>query len=268
MGCELPGEKTHVDQNKARAAYSALDVEMSARVHAERAEGGHGEAHSTVGGHLKTVVFGGLDGILTSFAIVASCAGSNLSAQTVLLLGACNILADALAMGVGEYLSSKSDTEYARLEKSREEWELRNHPEGEVEEMVDLYVGRGMARDDATKVMETMAKYPGLFVDMMMVEELGLEVPSDDANWESFRDGCLMFCAFVAFGSMPLVGYVVVPRLLGETEEHQLFLAACAVTGTTLFLLGAAKASFVAGNPVRLGSETLALGATCAAVAY
>ena len=58
--------------------------------------------------HLKTVVFGGLDGILTSFAIVASCAGSSLSARTVLLLGACNILADALAMGVGEYLSSKS----------------------------------------------------------------------------------------------------------------------------------------------------------------
>ena len=67
-----PNEKSHVDRSQAQAAYSALDVEASARAHASRVDGGHDEAHSKVGGQLKTIVFGGLDGILTSFAIVSS----------------------------------------------------------------------------------------------------------------------------------------------------------------------------------------------------
>ena len=75
---------------------------------------------SAVGGRLKTIVFGGLDGILTCFAIVSSCAGSDMSPRVVLLLGACNILADALAMGVGEYLSSRSYNSYVLREKERE----------------------------------------------------------------------------------------------------------------------------------------------------
>jgi len=107
-------EMTHVDKRKAQAAYSALDVDASAATHATRVSGGHDEDHSNVGSRLKTLVFGGLDGILTSFAIVSSCAGSEMDARVVLLLGACNILADALAMGVGEYLSTKSSDEHAR----------------------------------------------------------------------------------------------------------------------------------------------------------
>ena len=165
----MPCERTHVDKGQAQAAYSALDVEASARAHASRVDGGHDEAHSKVGGQLKTIVFGGLDGILTSFAIVSSCAGSGLTSRVVLLLGACNILADAMAMGVGEYLSTKSSDEYARRERAREDWELRNHPEGEVEEMVEIYVQRGMSREDAQVVISTMAKYHDFFVDVMMV---------------------------------------------------------------------------------------------------
>ena len=171
-----PNERSHVDRGQAQAAYSALDVEASARAHASRVDGGHDEAHSKVGGQLKTIVFGGLDGILTSFAIVSSCAGSGLTSRVVLLLGACNILADAMAMGVGEYLSTKSSDEYARRERAREDWELRNHPEGEVEEMVEIYVQRGMSREDAQVVISTMAKYHDFFVDVMMVRSRRFEV--------------------------------------------------------------------------------------------
>lgn len=74
-------------------------------------------------------MFGGLDGILTSFAIVAGSAGAQLSVPAVLAIGISNVLADALAMGVGEYLSSKSEEEYTREERSREEWEFDNFPE-------------------------------------------------------------------------------------------------------------------------------------------
>ena len=71
---------------------------------------------------------------MASSRLLPSCrrAPAQDSHRVVLLLGACNILADAMAMGVGEYLSTKSSDEYARRERAREDWELRNHPEGEV----------------------------------------------------------------------------------------------------------------------------------------
>jgi DNA damage-binding protein 1 len=261
-------EHTHVDRGQAQSAYSALDVDASARAHASRVEGGHDEDHSKVGGQLKTIIFGGLDGILTSFAIVSSCAGSGLTSRVVLLLGACNILADAMAMGVGEYLSTKSSDEFARRERAREDWELRNHPEGEVEEMVEIYVQRGMSAEDARTVITTMAKYHDFFVDVMMVEELGLFVPEANASLEAAKDGLLMFAAFVVFGTAPLFGYLLTPLVITQPTEHQLFLAACAVTAVTLFALGAAKSRFVQQSAWRLGVETLALGALCASVAY
>ncbi len=67
----------------------------------------HDEAHNSLGDYLKGVVFGGLDGILTSFAIVAGAAGGKMSWEVVLVLGFSNIFADAISMGVGEYLSSQ-----------------------------------------------------------------------------------------------------------------------------------------------------------------
>jgi VIT1/CCC1 family predicted Fe2+/Mn2+ transporter len=89
------------------------------------------------------MVFGAMDGILTSFGIVASIFGSDLSAKTVILLGFSNVIADGIAMGVGDSLSTKAENDHALAEKKREEWEYDNCREGEVKEMVDLYVEKG-----------------------------------------------------------------------------------------------------------------------------
>lgn len=147
------------------------------------------EHHKSEGGLLKPMIFGGLDGILTSFAIVAGAAGGNLSAGVVLILGFSNIFADALAMGVGEFLSSKAENEWILSERRREEWELENFPEGEIKEMVELYMMKGMNREDAETVITTMAKYKDFFVNVMMTQELQLQVPEDDHVSESFREG-------------------------------------------------------------------------------
>jgi VIT1/CCC1 family predicted Fe2+/Mn2+ transporter len=125
---------------------------------------------------LKPVIFGGLDGILTSFAIVAGAAGGGLSPQVVLILGISNIFADALSMGVGEFLSSKAENEWILSERQREEWEMDNYPEGEVSEMIEIFEEKGLTNADAKVVVETMAKYKDFFVDVMMMHELDLQV--------------------------------------------------------------------------------------------
>jgi hypothetical protein len=145
--------------------------------------------HQAEGGFLKPLIFGGLDGILTSFAIVAGAAGGNMPVPVVLVLGFSNIFADALAMGVGEFLSSKAENEWILSERRRESWEMENYPEGEIREMIDIYVERGMSLEDATVCIQTMAKYKDFFVDIMMTEELGLQVPEEDHKMESMKEG-------------------------------------------------------------------------------
>lgn len=252
----------------ARQAYEGQDVEASRNYHDTRVMQQSDEHHKTEGGLLKPMIFGGLDGILTSFAIVAGAAGGNLSSGVVLILGFSNIFADALSMGVGEFLSSKAENEWILSEKRREEWELENYPDGEIREMVELYMLKGMSQSDAELVIKTMAKYKDFFVDIMMTQELQLQVPEDDHVKESFREGVIMFCSFAFFGALPLVGYVVFPAAFPHMSEDQLFFSACIVTGIVLFFLGSVKSTFCASHWFSSGMETLLLGGACATVAF
>lgn len=252
----------------ARQAFEGADARASRAYHESKNGGESTEAHQTEGGLLKPIIFGGLDGILTSFAIVAGAAGGNLSPNVVLVLGFSNIFADALSMGVGEFLSSKANNEWILSERARENWEMENYPEGEIGEMIDIYKERGMTQEDAELVIKTMAKYKDFFVDIMMTQELELQVPPEDHVKESLQEGLIMFLSFAAFGALPLLGYVIIPAMNPNLESSELFLAACIVTGIVLFLMGLLKSKFCAKNWVYCGVETLLLGGACATVAY
>mmetsp|Transcript_11651 Transcript_11651/g.24563 ORF Transcript_11651/g.24563 Transcript_11651/m.24563 type:complete len:279 (-) Transcript_11651:2657-3493(-) len=261
-------EATALVPDGARKAYDGLDTEASKNFHDTRHAVQSTEMHQTEGGFLKPLIFGGLDGILTSFAIVAGAAGGSMPVPVVLVLGFSNIFADALAMGVGEFLSSKAENEWILSERRRENWEMENYPEGEIKEMIDIYVDRGMKHEDAKLVIETMAKYKDFFVDIMMTEELNLQVPEEDHKTESMKEGVVMFCSFASFGSLPLLGYVLIPLAFPNLGEEILFTTACVVTGMVLFLMGCVKSNFSASHWFTCGLETLLLGGACATAAY
>lgn len=191
-----------------------------------------------------------------------------MSPQVVLILGFSNIFADALSMGVGEFLSSNATNEWILSERRREVWELENYPQGEIQEMVDIYVSKGMTEEDAASVINTMAKYKDFFVDVMMMQELELQVPDDDHVQASMREGLVMFLSFASFGAMPLLGYVIIPASFPHLGEQYLFLSACVVTALVLFLMGSVKSWFSSQNWFHTGLETLLLGGTCATVAF
>lgn len=223
------------------------------------------EAHAGAGGkYVKSLVFGGLDGIITTFAVVAASKGGSLSTEIVLLMGFANLFADGLSMGFGDFLSSKAEHEYATTEKKREKWEFDNFPEGEKREMVEIYMQRGMKEEDATTIIETMSKYEDIFVDVMMVEELGLMPPEEES---SFMNGLVTFVAFSLFGFVPLMPYLI-GRLAKSGSEDALFVSACALTAFTLFSLGAAKAKFTNQAQVKSGFFMLMNGGLAAICAY
>lgn len=272
---ESDGSSDGGKRASARLAYESGNTDASRRYHESKTavadDPEHTDEepwHQSAGGLLQPVIFGGLDGILTSFAIVAGAAGGGISVSAVLVLGFSNIFADALSMGVGEFLSSKANNEWILSEREREEWEMANFREGEIREMIEIYVNKGLTLEDATIVIETMAKYENFFVDIMMQQELELQVPDSNHVEQSMKEGFVMFCSFAFFGAMPLLGYVIIPLLFPDLEPIYLFKSACVVTALVLFLLGSIKSNFSRSNWFLSGLETLLLGGTCATVAF
>ena len=197
--------------------------------------------------HIKSVVFGGLDGIITTFSVIAAGAGANLDGRIIVLMGFANLVSDGISMGLGDYFSEKSENEYIRGEKKREGWEMENNPDGEVQEMIEIFTDdKKMDPDDAAEIIKTYAKYPGQFVDFMMVNELELGVPDDDDS-DLWRQGVITMLSFWLFGAVPILAFIFAD-ILGATTEFR-FIVDCIVTLCALGLLGAGKAK-VNNSPV------------------
>ena len=246
----------------AKEAHNNNDIEASKAAHDAKVS--HSEDHSKVGGYIKSIVFGGLDGIITTFAVVAGAAGGGLSVDVILILGFSSVFADAVSMGVGDALSTKAENEYILAEKRREEWELENYPEGEIEEMIDLYESKGLPRQDAETVIKIMAKHKDFFVNVMMAEELELQVPDEDDN--PWVEGGVTFASFVFFGTIPLLAYAIFYSV--ELYDSERFIVACCLTGVCLFSLGVTKSRFTGQKWYYAGSEIFLLGSAVAGLAY
>jgi VIT1/CCC1 family predicted Fe2+/Mn2+ transporter len=183
-------------------------------------------------------------------------------------MGFANLIADGISMGFGDYLSSRAEIDYALNEKKRETWELQNYPEGEKKEMVEIYMNKGMTEEEATTIIDVFARHEELFVDLMMVEELGLEVPDEDAT--PWKEGVVTFLSFLCFGSVPLWMYVIFKLAdpSGSLSGNMMFGLTCLVTALTMFLLGVFKAKVTKQQWWKSGLFMLVNGSIAAAAAY
>jgi VIT1/CCC1 family predicted Fe2+/Mn2+ transporter len=250
--------------DKAKEAFRNRDIEASVAAHSPGARAAAAAERHTQGQgrYIKSVVYGGLDGIITTFAVVAGVAGAALSAGIVLIMGFANLIADGISMAIGDYLSSKSEREYQNAERTREAWEVEHYPEGEKKELVEIYTAKGIPAEDAAAMVSILAKNPKAWIDIMMVEELGI-IGSDESP---LANAAATFFSFVVFGFIPLLTYVlaaVVPFLHAHT-----FPIAAALTGATLFALGAVKVRITGKNWLLSGLETFVIGGITAAAAY
>ena len=272
------------------AAFERGDAAASAAVHAKRmassaaasplsatvplagagaAVAGAKEDHgSSATDYIKSVVFGGLDGIITTFAIVASVQGAQQGLNVVLITGVAKLLGDGLAMGLGDAISEGAEISHIRQERKREAWEYANHAEGEVREMVEIYKTKGFSEEEARTVIRTMTKrpeYADYFVDHMVLQELGLVVPDADAN--PWWDGLVTFVSFMFFGIIPLLPYTAFYSLNYTSPGGTIGICA-AVTIVTLFALGALQAYIIRQNILVQGLLMAINGSAAAAAAY
>lgn len=250
--------------DEARDAFKKGDAAGSAAAHqsdriARAAQEEHGgTSHQYIG----DMVYGGLDGIITTFAVVSGVAGAQLGPEIVLILGLANLLADGFSMGTGAYLSSKSEQEYYDREWQREAWEVEHFPDGERAELYEVYRSQGYSEDDARNLVDIHSRHPKLWVRAMMVDELGLLEDERKPMYSALAT----FVAFLIAGAVPLLVYFL--GLVVPVAPALAFPISLGLSGLALFVLGAAKVLITKGNVFRNGIEMLLVGGLAASVAY
>lgn len=251
--------------DKAKEAFKKKDPEAMRRAHSlgiTRDVKALEEHKSGQGQFIKSIIYGGLDGIVTTFAVVAGVAGADLAASVVLIMGFANLIADGLSMAIGDFISTRSENEYNAAERKREEWEVRHYPEGEKIELRELYEDKGLAPEDAEKIVDIISRNHKAWVDIMMVEELGIIEETDSP----LKNAVATFLSFVTFGFIPILAFVL--TRIFPSIRIPAFPTACVLTGLTLFTLGAFKVKITDKNWFLSGIEMLVVGSIAAAAAY
>ncbi|GFE54527.1 integral membrane protein protein [Babesia ovis] len=156
---------------------------------------------------IKVIVFGGLDGILTMFAVVSGCAGAAISPVQTICVTIGTLLASAFSMGHGEFISCKAERDFMEAERIREEKEVAEKPEMEKKEMYDIYTGRyNFSPADAQQLVDLTFRNEAFFLRHMMAEELGILLTKDELT--PLKRGVIMFGSYCLLGSFPLIGFV------------------------------------------------------------
>jgi len=285
----LAAVPAHLRSMAARSAYQQADLEGSRLAHETmaRARSTLSQQNSGVGASqpdsvlemahqdskplgdiMKPLIFGGLDGLNTTFAVVAGACGADLALAHVLVMGFVCLFAGAFSMGLGECTSAKAEREFQLCERDRESWEMENYPEGEISEMVDIYKQKGMSEEDAQIIISTMAKYTEPFIDHMMVEELGILPPKDT---DAQNDGLVMFASFATFGLVPLISFMVIRASWGtEDQEHKgtAFVVSCVLSLLAFLVLGTLAANHRKQSTFSSCLKMLFNGLISGAVAY
>jgi vacuolar iron transporter family protein len=206
--------------------------------------------------YLRDWVYGGIDGAVTTFAIVAGVTGANLSVKTILILGLANVIADGFSMAASNYSGTKAEKdEYDQL-RDLEIRQIEVDPEGEREEVRQAYRLKGFEGADLDRAVEIITADRERWIESMMTDEWGMRT----APREPVKSGVNTFLAFMVCGVVPLLPFVF------RTENP--FLFASILTALVFFAIGSVKSRWSLTVWWRSGLETLGIGLAAAALAY
>ena len=216
-----------------------------------------GQSHRGVGGgNLRAAVFGANDGLISNASLIMGIAGATSDSRMILLTGVAGVLAGALSMASGEFVSVRSQRELYEHQILLEQNELDEYPDEEAEELALIYAARGMNIDEARVVAHKMLADPKHALDVLAREELGLNPDDLGSAWGAAG---FSFACFAAGALVPLL-----PFLIGVGG----LVASAALTGTALFGLGALISLFTGRRALRGGVRMLGIGAGAAGLTY
>jgi vacuolar iron transporter family protein len=209
--------------------------------------------------HVSDAVLGGIDGCVTTFAVVSGAAGAGFPSSVAIVLGLANLFADGFSMAVSNFESTRSQGEFIAHTRRTEAAHIREVPEGEREEIRQIFRRKGFSGEVLERIVDTISADPNVWIDTMLVEEYGLRKEAP----QPWRAAIVTFGAFIVVGAVPLAPFLV-PGL-GMTRQFYLSggLAACVFAG-----IGMLKSAVFRQPMLRAGLTTLASGGAAASIAY
>ncbi len=195
-----------------------------------------GERHRGMsGGNLRAAVFGANDGLISNAALIMGVAGSGASTGTLLTTGIAGLLAGALSMAAGEYVSVRSQREMYEYQIALERDELAAYPDEEAEELALIYQARGIDLEQARSMSRSLLERPEQALDALAREELGLNPDDLGSPWAA---ALFSFGAFATGAVLPLV------PLMAGLDGHAAIVGSALMTVGSLAALGLAISLF------------------------
>jgi VIT1/CCC1 family predicted Fe2+/Mn2+ transporter len=233
-------------------------------IHALRAEHGADRIHERLSAqpahsYLRDAVLGGIDGCVTTFAVVAGSVGAQFSGTVIVVLGFANLLADGFSMAAGNYLGTKSQQQEIENARREENHHIDHVPAGEREEIRQIFARKGFSGKTLEDIVDGITSNRELWVNTMVTEELGLPLESPSP----VRAALATFGAFVTVGLVPLL-----PFLVDSLADGSRFRSSAVLTGLAFFGVGVLKGRALGHSLLRSGLETLLIGGGAASVSY
>jgi vacuolar iron transporter family protein len=259
----------HFGPRSVRGVLAAMKLRGLSLYSAPSARPGHvmptsasevGARHrSSVGGNLRAAVFGINDGLVSNTSLVLGVAGAGAQGAPVLITGAAGLLAGALSMAAGEYVSVRSQRDMYEYQIALEREEVAEYPQEEAEELALIYEARGVEIEQARAMSRDLLSRPEHALDVLAREELGLNPDDLGSPW---RAALSSFLAFAVGAALPLV-----PFLLGLDGALALELAV-GVAIVALTGVGLALSLFTGRAAWRGALRMLAIGGGAGGVSF
>lgn len=219
-----------------------------------------GKRHSNLGGgNLRAAVFGVNDGLVSNTCLIMGVAGASVGHQLVLTTGVAGLLAGALSMAAGEYISMRSQREMYEYQIGLERDELAEYPEEEIEELALIYQARGMELSRAREFAREMMSDPEHALNVLSREELGLNPDDLGSPWGAAG---FSFAAFAVGAAIPLVPF------LSYFSAAQSLMWSCVMAAISLFGVGMALSLFTGRGAFQSGLRMLLIGAGAGMATY
>jgi VIT1/CCC1 family predicted Fe2+/Mn2+ transporter len=214
---------------------------------------------SSLGGNLRASVFGVNDGLVSNASLVLGVAGAGAANAYVLMTGAAGLLAGALSMAAGEYVSVRTQREMYEYQIALERDEVAEYPEEEAEELALIYEARGVAIEQARELSRSLLSRPEQALDVLAREELGLNPDDLGSPWQA---ATASFLSFAVGAALPLVPFIVhVPAVSPLT-------ATIAFTCVALFAVGMVLSLFTGRQAFRGAFRMVLIGGGAGLVSF
>lgn len=216
--------------------------------------------HRSVGGNaIRAAVLGGNDGLVSNFSLVMGIAGATAGQQEVLLAGLAGLLAGALSMALGEWISVTSSKELYENQMQIEMDELETNPEGELKELALIYIAKGIPEEQAHQMAADIMKDKDHAHEILIKEELGIN--AEELKGSAFEAAVYSFILFSIGAVIPVLPFMLFSGI-------QAILISVSASAIGLFLIGAAITLFTGKNVWYSGFRQVLFGLIAAAITF